>query len=444
MPENQRLHLNISGMTCANCEKRIDRALSKLSGVVGVSVSYSAGTADVEYCPDVVSVQEIRQTIENLHYTVLPDKGSSNLARSAGFIAIILALFWFLDHFGILNLLVPGQLANSKAGYGMLFVIGLLTSVHCVAMCGGINLSQCLPGGNVSGGKGAAFRPARLAQSALLYNLGRVISYTAVGLILGAVGWLIDGGDSLGISLVLQGVLKLLAGAVMVVMGINLLGIFPALRRFTLRLPKLNLGSKSPLVVGMLNGLMPCGPLQAMQIVALASGNPLTGALSMLLFSLGTVPLMLGLGSLVAALGKKFTRTVMTVGAVLVVVLGLAMFSQGWSLSGIQMSGFGASSQSSGVTMLDGVQVVNSTLQSGSYPNITVGVGTPVKWIINAPEGSINGCNGRMLIREYGIEYSFVPGENVIEFTPMSAGRFQYTCWMGMIRGTITVTEGDS
>jgi plastocyanin domain-containing protein len=65
----------------------------------------------------------------------------------------------------------------------------------------------------------------------------------------------------------------------------------------------------------------------------------------------------------------------------------------------------------------------------------------PVKWIINAPDGSINGCNNRMIIKEYDIEYSFKNGENIIEFTPSQAGKFQYTCWMGMIRGTITVSQ---
>ena len=46
-----------------------------------------------------------------------------------------------------------------------------------------------------------------------------------------------------------------------------------------------------------------------------------------------------------------------------------------------------------------------------------------------------------MMIREYGIEHSFEEGENTIEFTPSDAGTFSYTCWMGMIRGNIIVTE---
>jgi plastocyanin domain-containing protein len=102
----------------------------------------------------------------------------------------------------------------------------------------------------------------------------------------------------------------------------------------------------------------------------------------------------------------------------------------------------GGASNDSGVKIVDGKQIVTSTLSAGNYPNITVQVGTPVKWTINAPSGSINGCNNRINIQEYGISnYSLRQGDNVIEFTPDKTGRFQYSCWMGMIRGTIMVTE---
>lgn len=89
--------------------------------------------------------------------------------------------------------------------------------------------------------------------------------------------------------------------------------------------------------------------------------------------------------------------------------------------------------------MEDGVQLVSSTLSPGRYPSITVQAGTPVRWVIDAPEGSINGCNYRIVIPDYGIEYTFHTGENVIEFTPEQEGTYLYSCWMGMIRGVISV-----
>jgi plastocyanin domain-containing protein len=89
----------------------------------------------------------------------------------------------------------------------------------------------------------------------------------------------------------------------------------------------------------------------------------------------------------------------------------------------------------------NGVQIVRSTLLPNRYPAITVQQGIPVRWIINAPPGSINGCNNRFSIREYGIQHIFKPGENIIEFMPEKTGRFPYACWMNMIRSTITVVD---
>jgi sulfite exporter TauE/SafE/copper chaperone CopZ/plastocyanin len=491
--------LNIGGMTCVNCQNKIEKKLRGTAGVKSVKVSYSAGTALITYDANVITLKAITTIIKKLDYTVLTDqeKPKQNIKKVIGTLAFVVSLYILLQQFGILNLLVPGQLADSKMGYGMLFVIGLITSVHCIAMCGGINLSQCIPQYEKAESRSrfTVFLPS------FMYNLGRVMSYTAVGFVLGFAGLLFGEGSDVGLPVFFQGILKILAGVFMVIMGINMLGLFPWLRKLQPRMPRIftrkagTVNKRNPLFVGLLNGLMPCGPLQSMQIAALASGNPLSGALSMFMFSLGTVPLMLGFGSIVSALGKK-TQKVMRIGAVLVTVLGLAMLSQGGSLSGmlppdvllavilalcaagivsvmpiektalkaasvvsvllvsaiiittwrIQVfSGDGdlnptTSTASVMSELVDGKQVINSTLSSGRYPNITVKAGTPVKWVINAPKGSINGCNYRIIIQEYDIEHTFKTGENIIEFTPEKTGRFQYTCWMGMIRGTITVT----
>ena len=438
--------LRIGGMTCVSCRNKIEKKLRNTAGVKQVKVSYNTGTADITFDSDIISLEEISEIIERLNYRVLSDEQQKpNIIRIIGILVIIISLYVLLQQFGILNLLVPSQLAQTNMGYGMLFVIGLITSVHCVSMCGGISLSQCIPYNEDTPekkGRLTALRPT------FLYNLGRVISYTVVGFIVGALG------SVMTFSNTVQGIMKLVAGIFMVIMGINMLGFFPWLRRLNPRMPKVfankiekrKSASKSPLIIGLLNGLMPCGPLQAMQIYALSTGNPFAGALSMFLFSLGTVPLMFGLGALSSLLSKKFTRKIMTAGAVLVVVLGLSMFSQGWNLTGITIPG-----QAIGDTgdiqnndtepkTENEVQIISSTLSPGKYPNITVKAGIPVRWIINAPQGSINGCNYKIIIREYGMEHTFKTGENIIEFTPAKTGKYQYTCWMGMIRGTITVT----
>ena len=439
--------LRISGMTCVSCQNKIEKKLRNTAGIESADVSYNQGTAAVAFDTDLITLKEIEGVIEALDYEVQADaKPASNGKRAAAILIIVLAVYMLLRQFGLMDIFNLFPTAEAGMGYGMLFVIGLLTSVHCVAMCGGINLSQCIPQTAIDGSarNSAALRPS------FLYNLGRVISYTVIGGVVGALGSVIS------FTGAMRGAVQLVAGVFMVIMGVNMLGLFPGLRKFVPRMPRIfsrsvnaeKGKSNSPLIVGLLNGLMPCGPLQAMQIYALSTGSPVKGALSMLLFSLGTVPLMFALGALSSVLSKRFTHRVMTAGAALVVILGITMFSQGWTLSGLSVLSlnFGTGTQAVASTdpetvIEDGYQIVNSTLASNRYPAITVVAGTPVRWIIDAPKGSINGCNDTMIIPEYNVEYAFRTGENVIEFTPDKAGVFQYSCWMGMIRSTITVIE---
>ena len=451
----------IGGMTCVNCQNRIEKKLKKMAGLHDATVNYSTGVAAVTYDASEISFDEISAAIESLGYKTLEGNGNNTVTQIIGTLAIILVLFMLMRTFGTSKLAADFPLAQEGMGYGMLLVIGLLTSVHCIAMCGGLNLSQTLGGGET-----APASVYTLLLPGILYNGGRLVSYTATGVLVGALGSVIT------VSGRFQGVVQLAAGVFMVIMGLNMLGLFPVLRRFSPRMPKVFTArideqktGRGPLVVGFLNGLMPCGPLQAMQLYALSTGSPIRGGVSMFLFCLGTIPLMFALGAISSALsgakGQVFSRRVMQTGAVLVTALGLVMFSNGWNLSGFTNPLDGAASNKSasvqaqaapspsdsrppGATpfasvIQNGVQIVNSTLQPSRYPAITVQQGIPVRWIINAPPGSITGCNYRMVIREYGIQYTFKQGENVIEFTPTKTGIFRYSCWMAMIYSTITV-----
>jgi len=248
--------LKIGGMTCISCQNKIERKLRNIAGVKSVKVSYSAGTAEITYDTEIISLKGIYAVIEKLDYQVLMgnEKQESNIIRVIGILVIIVSLYVLLQQFGVLNLLVPSQLADTKMGYGMLFVLGLITSIHCVAMCGGINLSQCMPQDEAP-----AEKQSRMSTfvPAFLYNLGRIISYTVIGFILGFVGLLFSGGGSdTGLPVMAQGGLKLIAGMFMVIMGINMLGLFPWLRKLQPHMQKTfarkagaeKARSKSPLI----------------------------------------------------------------------------------------------------------------------------------------------------------------------------------------------------
>jgi sulfite exporter TauE/SafE len=346
---------------------------------------------------------------------------------------------------------------SMNASYGLLFIIGLLTSFHCLGMCGGIVLSQTIGDENVDrlNSEDQINREEHLNGDvkkqpwfipSAKYNLGRVIAYTFVGGLVGGLGQIIS------FTGVWKGIIPILGGVFMVIMGINLLGAFPILRRLNIRMPyfaaKKIMGNtkRTPFYIGLLTGLMPCGPLQIVQLYALGTGSILNGALSMLVFSLGTVPMLFALGGLNTIINKKQTKYILKISAILVIILGLIMIGRGLALSGIQA---GSSteptmtvSQETGVAKIkDVTQFVETAIGTDNYPPIVVQKGIPVSWTIHVKAENLNTCNEAIIIQQYGIEKDLVVGDNIVEFIPVDEGEFIYTCWMGMIKSKITVVE---
>lgn len=445
----QEIMYTIQGMTCTGCAMKIERLLKQMPGVQEVRVHYATGKAQIIYDADVVSAEEIAEKIQILGYEVVlqegVDKRLQPVVQLAGALIVLLAIYKLLSWFGITDIFYIFPEAKAGMGYGMLFMIGLFTSIHCVAMCGGLHLSQCMHSrGEASA---CAEKQAAALKPSLLYNLGRIVSYTLMGALIGLLGMAVS------FSSGTKGFIQVVAGVFMIVMGLNMLQLFPGLRQLQFRLPQ-GIGhklyalkeGKGPFVIGLLNGLMPCGPLQAMQLYALSSGSPLRGALAMLFFGLGTMPLLLGLGFLSTVLSKRFTKRVMTAGAALVVIFGVSMLNSGLALAGVSYAATANAAQSDAqantqIEIVDGVQIVRTSVQIGRYEPIAVQKGIPVKWIITVEEGNLNSCNYRMVIPAYNIEKQLEYGENIIEFTPDEAGTFAYSCWMGMIRSSITVVE---
>ncbi|MDR1287923.1 MAG: sulfite exporter TauE/SafE family protein, partial [Treponema sp.] len=196
--------IRIGGMTCINCQNRIEKKLKSTVGVEEAAVHFTTGTAAVTYNASVITFNEIKAVIEKLDYTVLEEKEKTQVSQVIGTAVIILSLYALLRGLGISTLTSAFPLAEAGMGYGMLFVIGLITSVHCAAMCGGINLSQCIPSAAVTPETGSRWK---VLFPSILYNAGRVISYTAVGAIVGALGQVVT------VSGRFRGIVQLLAGA---------------------------------------------------------------------------------------------------------------------------------------------------------------------------------------------------------------------------------------
>ena len=165
------------------------------------------------------------------------------------------------------------QIDPAQISISLVVLYGLVSSLHCVSMCGGLALTANL-----------GLHNDRIKQHITHYQVGRIISYTLTGLILGYLGSWFE------FSLSSQNTFKLIIGIWMILLALQSFGL--------LKLPSFDFKLKNAsdsLVIGLLNGLMPCGSLQSIQLLALGSGNPLSGALMMLVFAITTAPALLGM-----------------------------------------------------------------------------------------------------------------------------------------------------
>jgi len=320
-----RISFDVTGMTCSGCEFKVENKLLAVAGVLKVKANYVNNQVDVAFDPSITNQFSITHGIEELGYEVSEieavNQKQSVPSRSKG--AILIVGMFILTIVGLIFLMVtldPDLRRPSPgAGYGVLFLFGLLSPLFCT-VAWSINISVCTSYQSERQGTFSKLRPS------LLFNLGRVIAITTFGAILGSLGSVI------GFAPTANAVVSLIAGVLLVIIGLNMLNLFPALRRLVPRLPKVlgnqadkKMSESGPFIVGLLSVFIPCGPLQAMQLYALGTGSVASGALAMFLYAVGTLPLMVGFGAVSSVMSEKVRRGVLKFGAVLVIIMGVGM-----------------------------------------------------------------------------------------------------------------------
>ena len=416
----------IEGMTCSGCERTLENTVNRLDGSSVVHADRKSGRLKV--CYDAPCTEEaIIRAVEDAGYHVT--EGPQRRSNGVYLLVILLGLFVIARQLGWTEFFrrFP-TVSGEQMGYAALFLVGLLTSVHCIAMCGGLNLAQSMRDENRHSFRGSA-----------LYNLGRLTSYTLIGGLLGLVG------EKASITLQVRGAIGLLAGLLMLLMGVCMLGGFSLP---SVRLPKLMqkglaaLRRHGSFSIGLANGLMPCGPLQSMQLYAIASGSFLTGATSMFFFCLGTIPMVLLFGTAASVLKANWRRWMLQIGSALLVLMGLFTVQNNLALAGILLPGTGNSANMPVTAVVEGdTQYVTTTLRANGFDDIQVAVGVPVVWTIVADEESLTGCNNEIVIPAFGQQVKLEAGTTTITFVPEHTGSYPYSCWMGMLRNTITVVD---
>ena len=422
-----------------------------MPGVKKIVVLYDKGHAGIEYDETKIGLDEIFAKIKSLGYTpellditATGKKGFNKNWLAAGIFVLVFAAGYILIE-ALGGFSVMANLNNKNVGLGLIFIIGILASFHCVGMCGGFVMAYSCVGKKPDAEKTTAAK-SKNYRLHLQYNLGRLISYTIIGGILGGFG------SFFGINPNFSGALLLVASIFMVMMGLGLATDISWLEKIKLRTPEFiakfifknrqNRQPKGPFVIGLLTGFMPCGPLQAMQLYALSTGSALTGALTMAVYALGTIPLLFGFGSFVSLLTTSRMKQLLKISGIIVILLGLLTFSRAMSSFGLLGPAAAKTTPAPTTATATAAQTAELTVgYSGYQPNVIyIKKGMPVHWIIHHPRPT--GCTDAIILYNGSnqIYRDLASGDTIIDFTPVAgATEIKFSCGMRMVWGKFII-----
>lgn len=222
--------------------------------------------------------------------------------------------------------------ATMASSFFVLLGAGLLTGFsHCIGMCGPLVSAFAMR---------RRVERKELSTPLVLFQTGRLTTYGLLGLAAGFLG-------SILVTAIRhwQGAFSIGLGVLVLLLGLGLLGLFPLQHWIASLAPAQQIGRgikhwlssdhpAAPFGLGLANGLLPCGPVYAMALLAATSGDPLRGASLMLVFGLGTLPPMLGFGFSASLLSLRLRGYLYRVAAILVVAVGLQLTLRGLALYG--------------------------------------------------------------------------------------------------------------
>ena len=288
---NKTYTFHVSGMHCKACILMTESELMDVPYVTRARSSLAHHSVQVTGNFGEKSEENIAEDLSKVlidkGYTLSVEKRAKNKNLTDFKIAIPITaafaiLFIVLQKIGLVNLVT-----TSNVSYGTAFIIGIIASLStCMAVVGGLLLSMS-----------ATFaKEGDKTKPQILFHVGRLASFFLLGGVIGAIGSAFQLGQTGSFAL------SIIIGIVMLILGINLLDIFhwtkklqPAMPRFlakhALGVSKFN-HTLTPLLVGIATFFLPCGFTQSMQIYTLSTGSFLKGGLTMLTFSLGTLPVL--------------------------------------------------------------------------------------------------------------------------------------------------------
>jgi uncharacterized protein len=310
----------------------------------------------------------------------------------------------------------------------------------------------------------AARTGIQLAQDpwpVVYFLAAKLIAYTLLGFLLGLLGSIVQ------ITPTVQAIMQIVAGLYMLVTALNMLNVHPIFRYFVLQPPKaltclVRDQAKSqevftPAILGFMTVLIPCGTTQAMEVVAISSGSPISGALIMFAFVLGTSPTFLVLGFLATRIRGQVQKLLVATAVFLIIILGFVSLDNGLTVLGsplapsqILASVLGPDEPDALAaapippSLADGAQVLTINVTNDSWkgysPNyFEVNSGQPIR--LRLVTNETYGCARAFTIPSLSIR-KILPetGQTIIDLPPQRPGRLPFSCSMGMSRGLIVIS----
>ena len=293
--EQKTYQFHIQGMHCKSCALLTESELKEFPYIKEVKASLRSNLVEITGDFDVRSAKdiagELNTILEKHGYTLSAEVPSEVKKKKISWVdfkiaipvtILFVAFYIFLQKIGLVNLV-----NITKVSYGTAFVIGIIASLSsCMAVVGGLVLSISASFAK----EGDKIKPQ------IMFHVGRIVSFFVLGGVIGAIG------STFQLNSYETFILSFIIAVIMLILGIDLLDIFPWAKRFQLVMPKFlsrhAIGvsklkhTLTPILAGIATFFLPCGFTQSMQLYALKTGGFLVGGLIMLSFALGTLPVL--------------------------------------------------------------------------------------------------------------------------------------------------------
>jgi sulfite exporter TauE/SafE len=341
------------------------------------------------------------------------------------------------------------------------FVTGLTTGgLSCLAVQGGLLASSLEhqletelsshPVGNKKRTKGKRTKKnIHLALPIVFFLAAKLVAYTLLGILLGVIGSVFQ------LNPLMRAILLIVVGIFMLGNALRILNVHPIFRYFSIEPPKfitryIRKTSKkdktdmfTPIFLGALTVLIPCGVTQAMMAVAIASGNPIQGGTIMFAFILGTSPVFFLVAYLTMKLGSKLESFFMRFVAIVVLILGLVTIDSGLNLVGSPLSisfilNNSIKSNQAEISALASAQLTLKVQNGGYSPQrLNALSNEPIQ--LNLITQDTYSCARDFVIPALGIQVLLpASGSTPIEIPAQKPGTvLRFTCSMGMYTGQI-------